>query len=702
MRDSKRQPSESVKLIERAIGGHPRTLEYLDALLRNGVAQLPAVQDRLNQFAKRAGISLAAPSGTRGACAGRHPGGRRRCNGRRTGASHQPTTRPLSHCSGRPRSSRFPSRRCALYSALARAPIDPAALAAAITVSPDLLTRLEGHHMFVHRWTAESLKSRHPGGDLSGLLHASRGVSERRAPSRCPPVGGRPHRKHPPVPVCRGQYDRAAELGGQLILRLEPYGQTTVWTDLARELGRPCPTGTSDKLRFIDQKATDWRSLGFTDQAMELLRPALEIAERQSSRSPIAPTSSATSRSPTTRWAICTALSARATPRASSIRRPSKSPSDSSSRSPIAPISSATSRSPTTRMGDLHRALGQGDSARQFYQKALEIAERLVQQEPDRADYLRDLSVSYNRMGDLHARSGPGRLPRASSSQGPRDRRATGAAGARSRRFPPRPLGLLQQDGRPAPRARPGRSARQFYHKALEIPERLVQQEPDRADYLRDLSVSYEQDGRSAPRSRPGRLRPPVLQKALEIRERLVSRSPIAPITSATSRSPTTRWAICTALSARAMPPRQFYPEGSRDRRATRPQEPDRADYLRDLSVSYNKLGDLARLGQGDAAAQFFEKALEIAERLVARSPTAPITSATSRSPTTRWGICAARWAMAMPRVSSIEKALEIAERLVAAGARARRLPPRPFRLLQQAGGSGARSGPWRCRPSVL
>ena len=38
--------------------------------------------------------------------------------------------------------------------------------------------------------------------------------------------------------------------------------------------------------------------------------------------------------------------------------------------------------------------LGEGEQARQFYQKALEIRERLVVQEPERADYQTDLVVS--------------------------------------------------------------------------------------------------------------------------------------------------------------------------------------------------------------------------------------------------------------------------------------------------------------------
>jgi hypothetical protein len=45
-------------------------------------------------------------------------------------------------------------------------------------------------------------------------------------------------------------------------------------------------------------------------------------------------------------------------------------------------------------MGDLYRALGQGEPAREFYLKDLAIAERLAGAEPDRADYQRDLVVS--------------------------------------------------------------------------------------------------------------------------------------------------------------------------------------------------------------------------------------------------------------------------------------------------------------------
>ena len=52
-------------------------------------------------------------------------------------------------------------------------------------------------------------------------------------------------------------------------------------------------------------------------------------------------------------------------------------------------------------MGDLFRALGDGTQARAFYEKALEIAERLAENAPENADYARDLWVSYWRMASL-------------------------------------------------------------------------------------------------------------------------------------------------------------------------------------------------------------------------------------------------------------------------------------------------------------
>ena len=53
------------------------------------------------------------------------------------------------------------------------------------------------------------------------------------------------------------------------------------------------------------------------------------------------------------------------------------------------------------RVGDLYRALGQGDEARPAFLQSLAIRERLAQAEPDRADYQRDLWTSLWQLGNL-------------------------------------------------------------------------------------------------------------------------------------------------------------------------------------------------------------------------------------------------------------------------------------------------------------
>ena len=83
-----------------------------------------------------------------------------------------------------------------------------------------------------------------------------------------------------------------------------------------------------------------------------------------------------------------------------------------------------------------------GREVAQYYQSAMEASERLAAAEPDRADYQRDLSVSYERMGDLFKALGQ------------------------------------------------GEQARQAFQRSLDIAERLAAAEPDRADAAWDLVVS--------------------------------------------------------------------------------------------------------------------------------------------------------------------------------------------------------------------
>ncbi|MEM8961838.1 MAG: tetratricopeptide repeat protein, partial [Acidobacteriota bacterium] len=128
------------------------------------------------------------------------------------------------------------------------------------------------------------------------------------------------------------------------------------------------------------------------------------------------------------------------------------------------------------KMGDLYRALGEGLEAREAYQRSLDIALGLAASEPDRTDYQRDLSVSFNKMGGLF-------------------------------------LALEQYD-----------EALEAFGEDLAIAERLASSEPDRADYQVDLAISLQMVGKLQ-----GQDGLAHLQRALSILETLDEQGQLAP-----------------------------------------------------------------------------------------------------------------------------------------------------------------------------
>jgi hypothetical protein len=94
------------------------------------------------------------------------------------------------------------------------------------------------------------------------------------------------------------------------------------------------------------------------------------------------------------------------------------------------------------RLGDLEGAEGNAAAARDFYRRALQLRQRLAELLPSDVQAQRDLSISFNKLGDLE--------------------RAEGNAAA----------------------------ARDFYRRDLEIAERLAELLPTIVEAQRDLVVS--------------------------------------------------------------------------------------------------------------------------------------------------------------------------------------------------------------------
>ena len=116
------------------------------------------------------------------------------------------------------------------------------------------------------------------------------------------------------------------------------------------------------------------------------------------------------------------------------------------------------------KIGDMHKANGDGDNAITAYNNSLNIRETLAKRDPNNSDWQRDLSVSYDNLGNMHKANGD------------------------------------------------GDNAITAYNNSLNIAETLAKRDPNNSDWQRDLMVSYVKMSDVFPDEKIS-----YLQKALDI-----------------------------------------------------------------------------------------------------------------------------------------------------------------------------------------
>ena len=182
------------------------------------------------------------------------------------------------------------------------------------------------------------------------------------------------------------------------------------------------------------------------------------------------------------------------------------------------------------------------------------------------------------------------------------------------------------------------------YERGQALVQDLIRRDPNNAEWQRDLSVSYNKIGdiSAARGDRDGALK--AYKDGLEIAKRSPRAIPTTPNGSAISPSAMTRSAISAPREATATARSRPIRTGWRSQ-ALAARDPNNAEWQRDLSVSYNKIGDIsAARGDRDGALKAYKDGLDIAKRSPRAIPTTPNGSAISPSAMTRVGdISAAR-----------------------------------------------------------
>ncbi|MEV8505490.1 CHAT domain-containing protein [Actinoplanes sp. NPDC051475] len=611
---------DDLRLLTRTIGGHPRLIEYVDALLRGRPARLRDVQVKLRQLAAREGIDLRHP----------RPVGAAIEHALLLGGADILLDELLGLLSGHELEvllqlsvSRAPMTLRDLAYALTDPVSDTAAppaalpltaLAAAVERLADLTLLAPGDEILVHPWTAELLERR-PDPDLVGRHERALRMRRRRVQQRR--IGYDDLIDIPRHLAATGQTNQIPGLARQIIAVLPGVLAAAAYLAEIRAL---IPRTDPAWFLVAKEEYEAIRTAGDLSSARILLHDMRQTVEQRRATNP-------NDGKATGDLSVLLVdlgdlavdagdlVGGRAYFQAALDLDLTPDKQDDpwwQNRPPVI----------LSRLGGVAVAAGDLSTAHKHYQAGLEIRLRLAAADPSNTTWQRDLSVSRNNLGDLAVAAGD--LSTAHKHhQAALEIVQRLAAADPSNTTWQRDLSISRNKlGDLAVAAGDLSTAHKHHQAALEIVQRLAVADPSNTDWQRDLSISRNNLGDLAIAAGDVSTAGEHYQAALEIAQRLAAADP--------SNTPWQRdlsfsrnnlgdLAVATGDLSTA---REHYQAGLEIRLRLAAADPTNADWQRDLSVSRDKLGELA-LAAGDlsTARKHHQAALEIAQRLAAADP---------------------------------------------------------------------------------
>ncbi len=269
------------------------------------------------------------------------------------------------------------------------------------------------------------------------------------------------------------------------------------------------------------------------------------------------------------------------------------------------------------RLGDVMLRLGQTDAAHKYYQNDLAISRKLAEDEPSDAQAQRDLSISYNKLGDVTLLLGRTdaalkyfqdglEIRRKLAEADPPNAQAQRDLSMSYNRLGDVTLQFGQID-----------TALNYFLDALEIRRKLAEADPRDAQVQRDLSISYNRLGDVTLQLGQTDAALKYFRDSLEISRKL------AEADTRDAQAQRDLWVSCNKVGDVTLQLGQTdtalkYCEAALEiSRKLADADPRDAQAQRDLSISYEKLGDvMLRSGQTDAALKYFRDSLEISRKL--------------------------------------------------------------------------------------
>ncbi len=224
-------------------------------------------------------------------------------------------------------------------------------------------------------------------------------------------------------------------------------------------------------------------------------------------------------------------------------------------------------------LGEMFTLLGSPRAADEF-QSAHEIALRLAQADPDSTQAQRDLSVSYNKLGDVE-----------------------------------RKLGEMFQ-------------AKEYFEEGLAISRVLADADPTSAEARRDLWVSYHKLGDVSREAGADAEANKHYEQSLRIIQQMADADAVSVVVQRDLWLTYNKLGDVQRALGNFTVAKEYLDQGLAISRQLAEADPANAQVQRDLAVSFNRLGDVNRAMDEDAAARkHFEQSLTISRRLAEADP---------------------------------------------------------------------------------
>jgi tetratricopeptide (TPR) repeat protein len=275
------------------------------------------------------------------------------------------------------------------------------------------------------------------------------------------------------------------------------------------------------------------------------------------------------------------------------------------------------------RLGDVAVAAGDLAAAAAHYETTLAIRERLAAADPTNTEWQRDLSVSRNKLGDVAQATGDLTTATAhyQASLAIREKLAatdpTNAEWQRNLSISLGKLGDVAQAGGNLA------AAAAHYQAGMAIAERLAAADPTNSQWQRDLSISRGRLGDVAVAAGDVTTAIAHYQASLAIRERLAAADPTNTEWQRDLSSSRSQLGDLARTAGDLLAASTHYRAGMAITERLATADPTNTQWQRDHSISRNKLGDLARAaGDLTTATAHYQAGLAICERLAAADPT--------------------------------------------------------------------------------